>query len=267
MKASRYEKFSIQSDVAVVGINPEGGYVSGWKVKNPGTEQYEDVLYQGSSQKRSGIPILFPQFSAAKDMRSHGFGRDSLWTVNSVEKDLARMVLRSDDLADDVIREYPYPFEAVIEVNIAEERALAYTFTVKNKGTSDMPISPGIHPYWKLPHEAKKDIQIEGVHGFNAAGFDWDKAPPDNPYDYVGKTSVIFPDRKIVIEDISVPKAIKHIVVWSQTPANEDYHFVCVEPICGYINALDTSPILVPPKSKWIMKVQFSVQFTSTFLS
>lgn len=246
---------------SVIGINPEGGYVSGWKLRNPRTGQFEDILYQGSSQKRSGIPVLFPQFSSAKGMRSHGFARDSFWNIESLENDRVLMCLDSSMLAGDAKKEYGYPFQANILVTFQEDPVLTYKLTVRNTGSTPMPVSPGLHPYWAIPHEHKKDMKIVGLPGFNAQSFDWDKNPPDNPYDYSEKITISIPGRMISIEDISEPGVIKHIVVWSQTPQKEDFHFVCVEPVCGYMNALDSSPILIQPGREWNMVLRFTVTF------
>jgi len=69
-----FDRQIIESKNACIGVNPDGAYVSSWKVKNP-QGQLVDVLYQGKTLRRTGVPLLFPNFGPATGMRQHGFGR------------------------------------------------------------------------------------------------------------------------------------------------------------------------------------------------
>jgi galactose mutarotase-like enzyme len=253
-----FDEITLTSENIHVGINSHGGYVSSWKIKNSSTGQFEDILYQGKTIKRSGIPILFPQFSKAKNIRQHGFARDSLWRLIKKEKTSATMELSSNDVSPDAKQEYPYPFITHITVEL-KENSVQYTLSVTNPGKSDLPISPGLHPYWAVDHAQKKDVRIDGVPDFNSRTVDWETSPPDIGYSYKEKTVVHLPNRNITIEDITPGgPIITHLVVWSQTPAKDDYHFVCVEPVCGYIGAFDAHPIMIASGRTWKMNIRFS---------
>lgn len=254
-----FDEYSLISNDSIVSFSTQGGYVSSWKIKNSQTGELEDVLYQGSTIKRSGIPLLFPQFWEAKGMRKHGFGRDSLWKVAKQYSSSFTMKLTNADLASDAQKEYPHQFEAMIVVQQGK-KSIEYSLHVKNTGTEDLPISPGLHPYWAVPHKDKKGISIEGLPKFHANLVDWDSNPPDIGYPYQGKIVVHLPNRQITIEDITPQQpVITHIVVWSQTPKQDDYHYVCIEPVCGYNHAFDMHPILIKPGKDWQMKLRFSV--------
>lgn len=254
----KYDSLVLENEKTRIGVNPEGGYVSSWQQKAE-TGEWRDILYVGSALKRSGIPILFPYFGKAEKWLQHGFGRNSTWRV--VEKTDVRVVmeLRETDIPEEARGWYPYSFRVQIFVEISEENELLYTLQVENVGNVAMPIAPGVHPYWKTAHADKKNILIDGVEDFDASAFDWENAPPDNVYGFVGNAVVHLSGQDVVIEDISDEKVIKQVVVWSQTPVRDpDFDFVCVEPTTGWNYAIDKNPIMVPPTERWEMKLRFS---------
>lgn len=256
-----FDTVTIQSNNATLGVNPQGGYVTSWKVQNPKTHTEEDILYQGKTIKRGGIPILFPQFSNAKGMRSHGFGRDSLWTVANVSGNHLQMILLSDTLSVDAKKEYPFHFRATIDLTIADTGSFVYALKVENLDEKPLPIAPGLHPYWAVSHSDKAKIEIDGIPDFHADEIDWEKNPPDIGYQYTGKCFVKFPTHSVSIQDLSNPPVITHLVIWTQKPDQDDFHFLCVEPVCGYKGAYDTNPILITPAATWHMQMQFVVKF------
>lgn len=250
---------TIHSEGGTATVSPQGGYVTSWKTKHPKTGELTDILYIGKTIKRTGIPILFPQFGDAPSMRKHGFGRDSSWAITQQNDASISLTLTDQDIAEDAKKEYSFEFKAVITVSIEANGSLLYSLVVTNTGGYNLPISPGLHPYWAIPHAKKKEFKIDGVSGFDASIFDWDNSPPDTAFAYNGKVTATLPDREITIEDVTTPSpVIKHIVVWSQPITMDDYHFVCIEPICGYNNELVTGPILIKPNTVWQMSVRFS---------
>lgn len=257
-----FDKFLIRNAKSKIGINPDGGYVSSWEVKNPSTGRFEKVLYQGKTQKRSGIPILFPYFGKAEGKRNHGFGRDEKWDIENLEDAKAAICLKAGDISQDARSEYPYQFSARIIIE-AVGTGLIYSLEIKNCGSEPMPVSPGLHPYWAVAHDLKKKVTIKGLEEFNASQTDWDQNPPDNIYPFKGEVVLVLPDKSISIDDITGNEepVIKHIVVWSQSLSEDDYDFICVEPVTGTHKALVKDPILIKPDEEWRMKLRFSVFF------
>jgi len=253
-----FDEIVLRNEKATVGINAEGGYVTSWRVLDS-QNVWKDILYTGSQLKRSGIPILFPYFGKAAKWPQHGFGRDCKWKVIEKQELLTTMELRSEDLSDETHEWYPYNFVTRIGVAIGATGDLLYSLEVNNLGKEAMPISPGLHPYWAIPHADKKNIRADGIVGFDATIIDWDQSPPDNRYDFSKEVVIHFADRKIVIRDVSDIPVIKHLVVWSQTPLRDpDYDFVCIEPIVGHNYSIDHEPVLVQPGKMWQMCLQFS---------
>ncbi len=261
---SKADEYVLQTSHGIVTIDPEGGYVTSWKVKHPHSHEYFDVLYRGSTKKRSGIPILFPYFGKSSKTRQHGFGRDSTWKVEHVSATSLQMNLSSYHIPSDAKQEYPYSFEAALTISLHENGAMEYGLVVKNIDSKDLPISPGIHPYWDIEHEEKKHIKVSGLSGFDASAIDWDNNPPDDRFTFDKSAALHFPDRTIDIKDISANGSkITQVAVWSQAINKPDFNFVCFEPVCGLDYAIDNNPILVSPNSLWEMKLKFSVEFAA----
>lgn len=258
-----FDRVVVESANAKVGINPEGGYVTSWQVRNPNGE-FEDVLYVGSVIRRTGIPILFPNYNkSGGEVPAHGFARNSTWTLEQ-EPGSNKVVMKLTDgnISDEARAVYPYKFETTITVEAAEDGSLIYGLRVKNLDEKDMPIAPGLHPYWTVPQNDKTQVQVEGIEGFDATKFDWDTNPPDNEYDFNGKAVIRMPERTVTIEDITPSPAIEKMVVWSQTPQESDYNFICFEPVTKGDNALTNNPVLVPPAGEWNINLRFSTQPT-----
>lgn len=254
-----FDKVTVESPNAKIGVSDEGGYITSWKVKNPQSGNFEDVLYVGSEIKRTGIPTLFPNYGEWEGGLTHGFGRNSKWQLEQVGANKVKMRLDDGDISEEVKAVYPHQFGATISVEAGEDGSLLYSLDVENRGQDALPITPGLHPYWAIPQEDKGKITTEGVNGFDAFSVDWDNNPPDTVYDFNGKTVVKFPQRQITIEDTTPSgPVVKNIVVWSQTPDKADSNFVCFEPITGGDNAINTNPILVPSQEKWNMVLKFS---------
>ncbi len=255
----KFDVFVLENEASRIGINPDGGYVTSWQAKRG--EEWVDVLYVGSEKKRGGIPVLFPYFGKAEKWPQHGFGRNCVWSVIEQSSGRVVMELRADEVNAEVRAWYPYDFISRIEVEIGSEGEMVYSLMVENFGDVEMPISPGLHPYWAIEHEQKKNVKIEGVENFVASEFDWDTAPPDNVYDFSKKAVVCLPDKKVVIEDASIVPVVKHVVVWSLTPVrDQDFDFICIEPIVGWNYSIDKDPVWIKFGESWEMKVKFSVE-------
>jgi galactose mutarotase-like enzyme len=256
-----FDRLILESSKARIGINPEGGYVTRWQVRNLDGE-FEDILYVGREIKRTGMPILFPNYGeSGGDIPTHGFGRSSTWTVEQeTDANKIKLQLTDKDISDQERSVYPYKFETTIEVEAAEDGSLLYSLKIKNTGDEEMPIAPGLHPYWRVFHGDKDRISTIGIEGFEATSFDWDNDPPDNEYNLSRRAIIVLPYRTITIEDITPDPTVEKMVVWSQTPQKPDSNFVCFEPITRGDSALANNPIRVPAGREWNMNLRFSAQ-------
>ncbi len=236
-----------------------GCHIGTWSIKSSETTEFVELLYQGSTQNRTGIPLLFPQFGFAEGMKKHGFARDLEWHIIEKSSNSVSLRLTQEDISQDDQDQYPYKFSTVVNIILEENGDLLYTLRVLNTDQRSLPIAPGLHPYWSVPQNIKKLVSIDGISGFEANNIDWDSAPPDTPFPYTKKITIKMPDRAISIEDCTPGnQVVSDIVIWSQPVSSSDYNYICVEPVCGYNNALTTHPILVKPETEWIMKLRFT---------
>ncbi len=236
-----------------IKVSPFGAYLTSWKIKG------REVLYQGSEIKRTGIPLLFPNFDFGPPLPNHGFGRISNWQVIKIDSDSCHLRLTENDISLEFRQIYPYEFILDLKIN-AINNQLNYMIEVKNTGIKDIPISPGLHPYWPIKHSQKSQIKIIDFPKFNPQITDWDNNPPNSLYDFDGNFMANFPDYQLIIKDIS-PKNIyfSHLQIWSQNTSFPDYNFVCFEPVTRAPNSINTNPILISSNKTEMFYLQFKV--------
>lgn len=245
----------------MIKANPYGGYITNWLVNDPVTGKAKEILYQGSSLKRTGIPPLFPCWGdSGTALRKHGFARDVEWKVLKDSGREVVMELESADIKKTIVKEYPRDFKVVISV-FSEKNSLYYSMSILNRGKENMEIAPALHPYFYVPHKDKYKIRTEGIKGFDASEFDWDNSPPDNDYPFLKSASIFLSDRDITIEDETAKPVFNYMVVWSQPSNSPDSNFVCFEPATGLAGAIKRKEILVAPGKTWEMKLKFTVSF------
>lgn len=245
----------------MIKINPLGGCVTNWSVTDPATGDLKEILYQGSSLKRTGIPPLFPCWGeSGTQLRKHGFARDTLWNVDKETSKKAIMTLDSRSIKELIMKEYPENFK--VEMTVASDgNKLDYDLKVFNRGKSEIAIAPALHPYFAVNHSDKKNIMTTGAPGFNADDFDWDNNPPDNHYPFSRQAELIFPGHAVKVSDLSPVPVIKYIVIWSQPLKSQDTDFVCFEPITALSGAIGKKEIRVEGGSVWEMNLEFTVSF------
>ena len=264
----------IETSNARIGINPVGGYVTTWEVKNP-DGRFFPVLHVGSELKRTGIPALFPNYDeSGGDVVTHGFGRTSTWKRITQEpgSNKAVMELTDEDISDEERAKYPYRFKATIEVEADEDGSLVHTMKVKNLGRTPLPFAGGLHPYDAVLHEQKQNITTD-IEGFDASNIDWNNDPPDTEYNFPGKATINLPDKTLTITDESPlrpdgRRVVEKIVVWAKPrlnpendpakPEDKDINTVCFEPVTRGTKGLTRDPIMVDPDEELVMKIRFS---------
>lgn len=218
----------------------------------------KEILYMDSNSLnndkasvRGGIPVLFPNAGTIDSthyigLKRHGFARDSLKWQSDILIDGFKEVLLS---SEDNIYSYPYDFRLSIEGKFDNN-----TFIINQKAENlevekDMPISMGLHPYFKVLNSEKKNIK------FN---FDGGKYVEDNIElwangKYVSFNNPKIDDNKSVMEvlipgigtlHIDASAEYKNIWVWSLP----DKDFICIEPVMRDDGGLVNNPEIVKSK-------------------
>jgi len=149
--------------------------------------------------------------------------------------------LKSDASTKEV---FPYDFELSVNSGFDNDGSFNMVQSVKNlEKEKDMPVSFGLHPYFKVPHESKKDVKFnfEGGKEIEEKFDIWANGKAvsiDNPGVPI---EVSVPGTGTLVFDIS--KEYKKIWVWSQP--GED--FFCVEPVMRNKGGLVDDPENVKP--------------------
>jgi galactose mutarotase-like enzyme len=243
-----------------------GGQLLSWQIfKDHNDRQVKEILYQGSEQKRTGIPILFPFadpldnnifLPTGKQIPQHGFARNSNWKEGKIENGL-KLLLSSNDL-DPIWRlAYPYDFDLDLELLVFKNK-LTYNLTLINRGVQAIPIAPGIHPYFPIKHHLKNSIQTN-LPDFDFDSTNWDEFNQAQFTNFMDTTMEFeFDDYSLKITEKSPIRTIDHLVIWTQREPAKDVDFVCLEPFTRQTNGINTNPILV--EDTWQMLVELEVE-------
>jgi len=217
-------------------------------------------LYQGSELKRGGIPFMFPNFDAGAPLPNHGFGRVSNWQIISQSDNSCHLKLTDQDLSNEFKKLYSHKF--IVDLKLESvDNLFNYQIFVTNSDNTDIPISPGLHPYWPVLHQNKNKITTN-LSGFNAQNIDWGKNPPDYMVDFNGQLIANFPNYQLTITDLSPDIKFKHLQIWSQNQSFPDYNFICFEPTTLVKNGINLNPIIIKPNQTLNFSLQFKCQFT-----
>jgi len=235
-------------------ISSFGGFVTSWTIDG------REVLYQGSELKRGGIPFMFPNFDAGAPLPNHGFGRVSNWQIISQSDNSCHLKLTDQDLSNEFKKLYSHKF--IVDLKLESvDNLFNYQIFVTNSDNTDIPISPGLHPYWPVLHQNKNKITTN-LSGFNAQNIDWGKNPPDYMVDFNGQLIANFPNYQLTITDLSPDIKFKHLQIWSQNQSFPDYNFICFEPTTLVKNGINLNPIIIKPNQTLNFSLQFKCQFT-----
>ncbi|GAB4148298.1 MAG: aldose epimerase [Patescibacteria group bacterium] len=245
----------ISSETQRLTFSHAGGQVVNWEIRQNQNESWTSLLYQGSSLKRSGIPILFPFANplqnnifnlTGREIGQHGFGRNCAWKIVKNSEQDACLILTDSMIPQEMQLAYPFQFKVEISLRLTATFEFSYSLNVYNLSNKIMPIAPGLHPYFNVNHNLKSDLRIPQIENFKAESFKWDSKLSGDFYNFPNKVSVEFPEDYIInISDTS--NNYKYLVVWSQGKLEQDYNFVCFEPFSRFTNAINDDPILILP--------------------
>jgi galactose mutarotase-like enzyme len=255
--------FTLENQTSRIKVTPSGGQVLAWQTKSE-DGVWRDQLYVGSTQRRSGIPVLFPFANPLRNnifertgryLPPHGFGRDVQWqVVNQTNLSLAQpsitFGLRATDLSPEMRLAYDFDFQAWIKLELGNKR-LVYNLLVENLGHTNLPIAPGLHPYFPVSHTQKSTLKIEGLAGFEAQKFAWETTGTGEFYDFPSTFQLQTDKVNLLMTDQSRIRSFRHLVVWSQDLTYPDHDFVCLEPFTRSTNGLNDDPIVVASGQNW----------------
>jgi galactose mutarotase-like enzyme len=253
---------------ASVALAPgRGGMVTRFRVGETNVLYMDaDTLHDPMKNVRGGIPILFPIAGALRDgqfqtggqtyaMRQHGFARNLPWTIaDQSTADGARMTL---ELAPSALTRAQFPFEFKLSFTYSLSGGrLTIGQRFMNTGDVEMPIHPGLHPYFLVQDARKKEARVltDATTAYdNRAGRQITlRAPIDlsasevdlHLFDHWPRTvRLVRPGDRDLDLALGVPDRI--LVVWTQRGKD----FVCVEPWTAPADAINEGKaVRVPPQ-------------------
>ena len=250
----KYEVITVERpDGSAFGFAPErGGIVT--SIKLQGVELLyldQETFDDGAKSVRGGIPILFPNAGPLTEgsgytLKQHGFARTSSEWKYSATDDGFVEALQSDDLTRE---QFPYDCTTQLRGVFEDNGSVTLQQSVLNREAGkEMPVSMGLHPYFRVPNDQKRNIHFDFPGGEQvAARFDeWSNdtmVSIDNPKanDPDAMLRIMIPGLGTLVFDVS-PEYQK-IWVWS-LPGKD---FICIEPVMRDPNGLVDDPQMVKP--------------------
>ncbi|GMI07956.1 hypothetical protein TrVE_jg13303 [Triparma verrucosa] len=125
---------TLSSSTASVSLYLFGAHITSYTVN--GQERLwmsSLVVLDGTKPIRGGVPIAFPQFADEGDLKLHGFARESLWSVGSLEPTKAVLTLAPNTASKEM---WDNEFELVYTVELQDSGSLLLNMRVKNTSES-----------------------------------------------------------------------------------------------------------------------------------
>ncbi len=220
----------------------------------------EQILYQGMSDTfwddeksiRWGIPFLFPQAGSLTEdeqkqlgytMPQHGTARKSVWQKSDETENSLSFEFDSNSQTYDI--KIPYNFRVEVKYSL-DEKWISIDYTFENRNEKPFAISPGIHPYFRIPQGDKNALQWQkefekqiieesDIWQQNGTTFLDTKA--------IEKFNFTIPD--VGTLEVGFDENTKNLWIWSMKYKD----FVCVEPVTGNPGNIVREPIVIEANS------------------
>lgn len=234
-------------------------------------EFHIEYIWQAGEEWPKHAPVLFPivgqvlgdKYSYngnAYTLNRHGFARESLFEVLSVNESSVSLILKSNE---STLQKYPFNFEFVVSYEL-KNNLLLTTYEVVNKGNAEMFYSVGGHPAFKIPIEDRlnyEDYILEFDKPISTDIWPLENGQiAKNSLSYLKNQSFLklnkelfandalvfkgFPSKWIELRSDSSEHGLKFMLndcpylgLWAAKGAN----FVCIEPWWGIADSVDAN--------------------------
>lgn len=224
----------------------------------------EETFQNKSSNVKGGIPILFPNAGPITtgqelpNLEQHGFARKSVWQTASASEGFRETLEANKETRV----AYPYNFRFSMSGQFETNGSFTLKSEVENQEEhKELPLSMGLHPYFKVPSSAKAKIKFDFAGGEEIekqieTWANGEAVSIDNPKmkDPAAVLRVEIPGLGTLVIDASAE--YQKIWVWSLP----DKDFVCIEPVMRNINGLIDNPEMIKPKETFSASVNFNLQ-------
>lgn len=239
----------------------------------------ENILfYDESDIGHSGIPLCFPSFGPldnnefridgrAYPMKQHGFIRDNeCKKVNSASDQVTYQMTQNEDS----LSRFPFDFTFEVTYKLLEN-GLKITTSMRNDADHDMPLSPGVHPYFAVDKSDNVQFTTKAASAYNnLAEYKEESVEKSEYLEVVSEDCGIKTVKVLGNPDHHMPKhgqetlsilrdgqakiklktdleAYKLMTVWRKAA---DSKFICLEP-ANVRNGLNVKPQWIAPGSSF----------------
>jgi len=234
-------------------FSPErGGIITSLKIRDKELLYLDPNTFNDRTKNvKGGIPVLFPNAGPIDHpdypaLKQHGFARNSRWNLDSADDRGFIESLHSDQ---GTRGQFPHDFSLYIKGGFDNDHAFTIEQGVKNENTDKaMPVSMGLHPYFRVPNDRKGEVK------FNFPGGDTAQQKIDQ-WENGQAVSLANPstEKELVPLNLEIPELDKLIItasseyqriwVWSM----KDMDFICIEPVMRDAGGLVNNPEFVQP--------------------
>lgn len=230
-------EFAAPGGDQLLRLVPErGGLVTGWCCQGQEVLYFDQERFRDPTLSvRGGIPVLFPICGGLPAERSrlpqHGFARDCPWSLALLPDDHGVLLQLEDDARTRSL--YPHRFHLSIAYRLTAA-SLQIVVRVCNRGTTAMPYSIGLHPYFAVSALAGArltglpDCCLDQVSNTSTATADLLRVMAD------GIDLLAEPSEAVTLHDPQAGRSLRLesgspldlVVVWTDPPRP----MVCLEP-------------------------------------
>ncbi len=263
---------TLTNQALTVTISPKGAELQSIFSKEHGLEYMWNANPDFWSKKS---PVLFPIVGGLKEntytylgkeyhLNRHGFARDMMFQIGDVSETSVTFFITSTTETQEL---YPFSFVFFITYTI-NQNTLSITYSIENKGQTEMYCSVGAHPAFKIPltentsfndyYLALNTTETTGIWPLSSDGL-----IELHPLPFLENTNRIPLTKELFYKDALVFKDLKsnalsilnnvnkhgltvayngfpYMGIWS----SKDADFVCIEPWCGIADSTNTTGIL-----------------------
>lgn len=248
-----------------VSFSPErGGIITSLKLEGKEILYLDNETFKNNEVNvKGGIPILFPnagpipdeiKTEELKNLKPHGFARDSKFIAEKMKNGFKETLVSNEETK----KVYPYNFNLEVEGKFEEDDSFSITQTVENlEKDKEMPISSGLHPYFKVPSEEKKNIK------FNFEGGKFVEEQIKKWGENIKAISTKNPNKPMEVEIpglgtliFEISKEYKRVWVWSQ----EGKDFICIEPVMRDKGGIISDPEIIKSGEKLALSFKITIK-------
>lgn len=206
---------------------------------------------------RGGMPIMFPNAGELSgglypELPRHGFARNQAWKkIHSDDKNTFIQELISSDETKKI---FPHDFTLQLAIKFENKNFLTISQMVINTGDSAMPIAMGLHPYFQISHDGKKNIVWdEKLAVVRERYTEWVEQGETVIIDNPGTFTVEIPN----LGTLRIECSPEYRKLWIWSEPNSD--FVCIEPAMRDVNGLVDDPEMVAPGATFVATMKISI--------